>query len=61
MLHPQYFHSKLILNGKFLLIFNWDNHFKLCIKKKKKQPIEENCAWNSEFCSPNLTKQKKEV
>ena len=29
--------------------------------KKKKQPIEENCAWNSEFCSPNLTKQKKEV
>ena len=31
------------------------------LKEKKKQPIEENCAWNSEFCLPNLTKQKKKV
>ena len=24
-----------------MLIFNWDNHFKLCIKKKKKKEEEE--------------------
>ena len=29
--------SKQILDSKLLLIFNWDNHFKLCIKKKKNQ------------------------
>ena len=29
--------SQQILNGKLLLVFNWDNHFKLCIKKNSKQ------------------------
>ena len=29
--------SQQILSGKLLLVFNWDNHFKLCIKKNNKQ------------------------
>ena len=29
--------SQQILGDKLLLVLNWANHFKLCIKKKKKQ------------------------
>ena len=29
--------SQQILGGKLLLVFNWDNHFKLCIKKTKEK------------------------
>ena len=32
--------SQQILSGKLLLSFNWDNHFKLCIKKNNKQKIK---------------------
>ena len=34
-----------ILDFKLLLVFNWDNHFKLCIKKTtNKKPTKEDCA-----------------
>ena len=29
--------SQQILSGKLLLVFNWDNHFKLYIKTKKQK------------------------
>ena len=35
--------SQQILGGKLLLDFNWNNHFKLCIKRIKKL-TEENCV-----------------
>ena len=56
MLYLQHFHSKLILNDKLLLIFNWDNHFKLCIKKNQQKKIVHETM---NFYLPNLTKQKK--
>ena len=37
--------SQQIIGGKLLLGFNWDNHFKLCIKKTTNEKLtEENCA-----------------
>ena len=34
--------SQKILSSKLLLVFNWDNHFKLHIKKKNKKTTEKN-------------------
>ena len=59
--------SQQILCGKLLLVFNWDNHFKLCIKKKKQNKTKQHTKNQQKkivheivnFCSPNLTKPKK--
>ena len=34
--------SQRILSSKLLLVFNWDNHFKLHIKTKNKKTTEKN-------------------
>ena len=45
--------------------FNWDKHFKLCIKKqtnkqqKKKNQQKKFVRETVNLCSPNLTKPKK--
>ena len=37
--------SQQILGGKLLLVFNWNNHFKLCTKKTiNKKSTKENCV-----------------